>query len=228
MSEVSFPESTESPVDGSDEGGTLRCPKCGSPSPELHPATQHEGEVMTICTNEYHSLPGGTVVVNPEEFPGLYKIANEPPSPDLVERPVRPHNTDAWAEDLEEENQELAEAIEALTNEAIEIGKENQRRQEAIQKITGTPLDGIAENRHELFFEFLVENGIIPKLTKAQFELAWAQHFSKILIKLQLQLDKQMKAAESENIRRRLLMGTPSAAQMPRGHRPKIKDNPQA
>ncbi len=30
-----------------------RCPRCNSPSPELHPAMQHEGEVE-ICKHSYH------------------------------------------------------------------------------------------------------------------------------------------------------------------------------
>ena len=32
---------------------TDRCPRCDSPSPELHPAMQHEGEVEG-CTHEFH------------------------------------------------------------------------------------------------------------------------------------------------------------------------------
>jgi hypothetical protein len=31
-----------------------RCPDCDSPSPELHPAVQHEGEVH-VCANKFHS-----------------------------------------------------------------------------------------------------------------------------------------------------------------------------
>jgi hypothetical protein len=30
-----------------------RCPRCNSPSAELHPAVQHEGEVQ-ICLHEWH------------------------------------------------------------------------------------------------------------------------------------------------------------------------------
>lgn len=32
------------------------CPKCNSPSPERHPAVQHEGEVE-ICADDYHLIP---------------------------------------------------------------------------------------------------------------------------------------------------------------------------
>ena len=34
----------------------LRCPRCGSPKPHLHPAVQVEGEVE-ICTHEFHLTP---------------------------------------------------------------------------------------------------------------------------------------------------------------------------
>jgi len=33
-----------------------RCPRCNSPSPELHPAVQFEGEVQT-CIDDYHLIP---------------------------------------------------------------------------------------------------------------------------------------------------------------------------
>ena len=33
-----------------------RCPRCNSPSPELHPAMQYEGEVQT-CIDDYHLIP---------------------------------------------------------------------------------------------------------------------------------------------------------------------------
>ena len=35
---------------------TQRCPTCTSPSPELHPAMQHEGEVE-ICKDAWHGVP---------------------------------------------------------------------------------------------------------------------------------------------------------------------------
>jgi len=31
----------------------MKCPECGSPSPERHPALQWEGEVH-ICTHDFH------------------------------------------------------------------------------------------------------------------------------------------------------------------------------
>lgn len=31
----------------------MNCPKCESPSPHLHPAVQHEGEIE-ICTDNFH------------------------------------------------------------------------------------------------------------------------------------------------------------------------------
>jgi hypothetical protein len=34
-------------------GKPVRCPRCNSPSPELHPAVQHEGEVQ-MCQHEWH------------------------------------------------------------------------------------------------------------------------------------------------------------------------------
>lgn len=33
---------------------TTKCPTCESPSPELHPAVQHEGEVE-ICADPWHA-----------------------------------------------------------------------------------------------------------------------------------------------------------------------------
>lgn len=34
-----------------------RCPRCGSPSPERHPAMQYEGEVQP-CPHDWHSTAG--------------------------------------------------------------------------------------------------------------------------------------------------------------------------
>lgn len=52
-----------------------RCPRCDSPSPELHPAVQFEGEVET-CRHPYHRLPRcqprtliGWVIVGGESGP---------------------------------------------------------------------------------------------------------------------------------------------------------------
>ena len=36
------------------EGGQQRCPTCASPSPHLHPALQHEGEVQ-VCRDSWHT-----------------------------------------------------------------------------------------------------------------------------------------------------------------------------
>ena len=33
-----------------------KCPTCQSPSPHMHPAMQHEGEVET-CVNDFHLQP---------------------------------------------------------------------------------------------------------------------------------------------------------------------------
>lgn len=37
----------------SEQKNTKRCPTCNSPSPELHPAVQWEGEVQ-ICHDDWH------------------------------------------------------------------------------------------------------------------------------------------------------------------------------
>lgn len=39
------------------------CPRCGSPSPERHPAVQCEGEVE-LCTDDFHMRP--TAMNRPE------------------------------------------------------------------------------------------------------------------------------------------------------------------
>lgn len=31
------------------------CPTCSSPNPDLHPATQSEGEVLHICEDVFHA-----------------------------------------------------------------------------------------------------------------------------------------------------------------------------
>lgn len=31
-----------------------KCPTCGSPNRKWHPATQHEGEVLTLCRDAWH------------------------------------------------------------------------------------------------------------------------------------------------------------------------------
>lgn len=35
---------------------TKKCPRCGSPSPERHPAVQCEGEVE-LCIDDFHLQP---------------------------------------------------------------------------------------------------------------------------------------------------------------------------
>lgn len=43
------------PASGSEPSGRVeRCPTCTSPSPELHPAVQYEGEVE-VCRDSWHS-----------------------------------------------------------------------------------------------------------------------------------------------------------------------------
>lgn len=32
-----------------------KCPTCKSPQPSMHPATQHEGEVLSLCRDPWHS-----------------------------------------------------------------------------------------------------------------------------------------------------------------------------
>lgn len=48
-----------------------RCPRCNSPSPELHPAMQYEGEVQE-CSHQWHSMPSSLAA----------KIASTPPKHD--------------------------------------------------------------------------------------------------------------------------------------------------
>ena len=31
----------------------MKCPRCDSPKPHLHPAVQHEGEVQ-VCRDDFH------------------------------------------------------------------------------------------------------------------------------------------------------------------------------
>ena len=31
-----------------------KCPTCESPQPSMHPATQHEGEVLKLCRDPWH------------------------------------------------------------------------------------------------------------------------------------------------------------------------------
>lgn len=42
----------------------MKCPRCGSPEPHLHPAVQFEGEVE-ICVDDFHLLPKYGVLPNP-------------------------------------------------------------------------------------------------------------------------------------------------------------------
>jgi len=45
-----------------------RCPRCDSPAPHLHPATQHEGEVQ-VCSHQFHQR------ITPENKPEYRQMA---------------------------------------------------------------------------------------------------------------------------------------------------------
>ena len=40
-------------------GDHTRCPKCGAPTPNLHPAVSGGGEVTSLCSDPFHKVPGG-------------------------------------------------------------------------------------------------------------------------------------------------------------------------
>lgn len=40
----------------SDISDPTRCPACESPEPRLHPATQSEGEVKSLCADGFHAV----------------------------------------------------------------------------------------------------------------------------------------------------------------------------
>lgn len=55
----------------------MKCPKCESPSPHLHPAVQHEGEVH-ICHDEFHRR------VTPQNTPAKIRDNGLEPLPQAV------------------------------------------------------------------------------------------------------------------------------------------------
>lgn len=166
--------------EGCAEDGVNKCPACGSPDPNLHPATQAEGEVMSLCEHEFHG--------------------------------VAPNQ-----ESLDEELvQELDPEVELLLQKARSIAGQNKQLLEWLNARATTPLSGIGESRHEAFFEFLTEIGMIPPKVRALFEVRWAQQFNDSLLALKRQTEAMIEEQKSNQIRESLLIGVPKAAQMPR------------
>lgn len=55
-----------------------KCPRCGSPKPEHHPAVQFEGEVET-CIDDFHLI--ATAGNRPEFIAAVHAKRGAPPPP---------------------------------------------------------------------------------------------------------------------------------------------------
>lgn len=126
-------------------------------------------------------------------------------------------------------------SIETLDEMAKELKKSNDELVAWIsqQNVNGNTvtLNGVGEARHELFFDFLTEIGMIPEEVRALFEVRWAKRFQENLIKTKNEIVEAQQLAHREQIRQTLLGGN-MAARPPTGPSmrlpTRIKDNPQA
>lgn len=120
--------------------------------------------------------------------------------------------TPEYKEEPEEQIEEdvIDADTQILIDQARVLGANNQ---ELVQWLgeRGAQINGLGETRHEMYFAFLREVGIIPLKAGALFEVRWGRYLNERLCALKKEGEEYLANQESERIRQTLLDGVPGA-----------------
>lgn len=81
----------------------------------------------------------------------------------------------------------------------LSLNKANNRLLSKFAKL-GIAVDGISEERHELFFNFLVDIGFIPQEYMEEFNLKWVDHLNSKLVLMEKRVDEQLAEARKPKL----------------------------
>lgn len=83
----------------------------------------------------------------------------------------------------------------SLIEQAKELQKQNTQILQRLQQVN-VQINGIGESRHEMFIEFLIEEGILPKDTLEKFNLVWETRLNQQLMHTEAEVRSKMRQAQ--------------------------------